>query len=46
MDYSVVLLVLKGLQDLDGESSNQGLRNSLEIIVLYKFVEIDAQTLK
>jgi hypothetical protein len=42
--YEVVsLLILQSLKNLDGKSSDQVLRNTLEIIVFDKLIQVDAQ---
>jgi len=38
MDQAMVVLVLQSLKDLDGEATNEVLRNTLEIIILDKFI--------
>lgn len=46
MNYFMVLLVLQSLEDLYREPPDQTLWYSLKIIVLYKFIEVDAQAFK
>lgn len=46
MDDLVILLILQGLQDLNSKPPDQALWNSLEVVVLDEFIEIDAQALK
>lgn len=43
---AVVFLEFEGLQNLNGESSNEILGHALEVVVFYEFVEIDAKALK
>jgi hypothetical protein len=43
MHEVVSLLILQSLKNLDGKSSDQVLRNTLEIIVFDKLIQVDAQ---
>lgn len=42
----MVLLVLESLKHLDGKSADQVLGDTLEVVISYKFVEIDREELE
>jgi hypothetical protein len=46
MHNLVVLLVLESLQYLNREPSNKALAHTLKIVILYEFIEVDAQALE
>lgn len=46
MNYFMIFLVLQGLEDLYCKPPDQTLWYSLKVVVLYKFIEVDAQALK
>jgi hypothetical protein len=42
VNYPMISLIFKGLQNLDGKSSYQAKREPLKIVIFYKLVKVDA----